>query len=205
MGLSLEALLAFILASTLVEITPGPNMAYLAVLAASEGRQKAFAAVAGVALGLLIVGLAAAFGLAAVISTSPFLFQALRWGGIAFMLWLAWDAWREEKSEKNEFAASDAKYFRRGLIVNLLNPKAAVFYLVILPQFVDATQPVLMQTVVLSVVFVAVATTIHATIVTLSGFSHQMLGSRDKRRGIRRIMAVALALIAVWFYWSTRG
>lgn len=203
LGLTTEILLGFALTSAVIELTPGPNMAYLAVLAATDGRRHGYAAVAGVALGLLIVGMLAGFGLAAIIAASPVLFQALRWGGVVYLLWLAWDSWGEEKPEENEFAASDAKFFKRGLIVNLLNPKAGVFYIAILPQFVTAQEAVLAQTLSLSVLYVAIATGIHATIVTLAGYAHALLDNADRRRVVRRVMAVALVVIAAWFAWST--
>lgn len=179
-------------------------MAYLAVLAASKGRRQGYAAVAGVALGLLIVGLAAALGLAAVIAASPILFQMLRWAGVIYLLWLAYDAWKVETLEENEFEAGDAKYFKRGLIVNLLNPKAGVFYIAMLPQFVDQSRPVLEQTVYLSVIFVLIATIIHAGIVTVAGFAERYIGNAKQRQLVRRVMAVALVLIAIWFAWSTQ-
>src|ERR1700730_756944 len=86
---------AFALTCLVIELTPGPNMAYLAVLSAGNGRRAGFAATLGIALGLLIVGVGAALGLAALISSSRLLYEALRWGGIAYLLWLAWDGWRE--------------------------------------------------------------------------------------------------------------
>ena len=85
---------AFALTSFLVELTPGPNMAYLALVAATEGRRPGYAAVAGVALGLAIVGLLAALGLATLIAASPLAYQALRWAGVAYLMWLAWEGWR---------------------------------------------------------------------------------------------------------------
>ena len=157
---------AFILSCVLIEITPGPNMAYLAVLAVSEGRRAGYAAVAS---GLLIVGLLAAFGLAALISASQFLFQTLRWGGVVYLLWLAWDTWTGDGKGTNEFADSNRRFIRRGLIVNLLNPKAGVFYVAMLPQFVNPDAPILGQTVILSVTFVLIATLIHGTIITAAG------------------------------------
>jgi threonine/homoserine/homoserine lactone efflux protein len=203
-GITAERLFAFIVTCAVIEITPGPNMAYLAVLSATKGRKSGYAAVAGVALGLLIVGLAAALGLAAAISASPLLFEGLRWAGVGYLLWLAWDAWRVEAAEENEFAASDARYFRRGLMVNLLNPKAGVFYVAMLPQFVSPDAPLVAQTVTLSLIFVAVATGIHASIVTLAGFSQRYLSDQNRRQIVRRLMAVTLVLIALWFAWSTR-
>lgn len=178
-------------------------MAYLAVLAATEGRRAGLSAVAGVALGLLIVGLMAAFGLAAMIASSPVLFQILRWAGVVYLLWLAWDAWREEAPEDNEFSDGAARHFRRGLIVNLLNPKAGVFYIVMLPQFVDQTGDLVAQTVTLSVTFVLIATAIHTAIVILSDLARGIIGTQSRRKTLRRVMAVVLVVIAVWFAFET--
>lgn len=197
------SLLAFILTCAVIELTPGPNMAYLAVLAATEGRRAGLSAVAGVALGLLIVGLMAAFGLAAMIASSPVLFQILRWAGVVYLLWLAWDAWREEAPEDNEFSDGAARHFRRGLIVNLLNPKAGVFYIVMLPQFVDQTGDLVAQTVTLSVTFVLIATAIHTAIVILSDLARGIIGTQSRRKTLRRVMAVVLVVIAVWFAFET--
>lgn len=199
-----ETLFAFALASVAIELTPGPNMAYLGLLAVTEGRRQGFAAVAGVALGLLIVGLLAAFGLAALINASPVLFAFLRWGGVAYLLWLAIEAWRPEAEEENEFAATDARYFRRGLVVNLLNPKAGVFYIAMVPGFVSPDGPVLIQTLMLSTLFVLIATTIHALIVALAGAAQPFLSNPRHRQTVRKFMAIALVAIAIWFAWSTR-
>lgn len=203
LGLSPETLAAFALASVVIELTPGPNMAYLALLAITHGRRSGYAATAGVALGLLIVGIAAALGLAALIAASPFLFQLLRWAGVAYLLWLASDAWQDEGDEENDFETSDSDYFRRGLFVNLLNPKAGVFYVAMLPQFVNDAAPIVPQTITLSVIFVTIATIIHAGIVTLAGSAQRHLGTSENRRKVRRVLAIALVLIAVWFAWST--
>ncbi len=198
---------SFALTCMVIELTPGPNMGYLAVLSASSGRRAGFSAVAGVALGLLVVGIAAALGLAAAISASPLLYEAMRWGGIAYLLYLAWDGWRESGAPLGEGASlrgSDTKYFTRGLITNLLNPKAALFYVAVLPGFVDASRPVVGQTVVLSVVFVAIATGIHASVVALAGAAAQVMQDDRRRLWIGRALSLALAGIALWFAWSTQ-
>lgn len=201
--MSAGLLFAFVLASIAVEATPGPNMAYLIVLAATEGRRAGYEAVAGVALGLLIVGLLAALGVAAAVAASPMLFELLRWAGVAYLVWLAWDAWRPERSEANAFAGRTGRYFRRGLTVNLLNPKAAVFYVAMLPQFVAPGASVFAQTVTLSAVYVAIATLVHLSLVTLATFAHDALADPRRRRGVRRLMALALLGIAAWFAVKT--
>lgn len=207
LALSPSMLFAFALTSVVIELTPGPNMGYLAVLSATEGRRSGFAATAGIALGLLIVGIAAALGLAAVISASPVLYQALRWAGILFLLWLAWEGWNEATENspgKTDGENEHAKYFTRGLVTNLLNPKAGLFYVAVLPGFVDPALPIVGQTILLSIVYVSIATAIHATIVGLAGTATLLLQNPIRNKLVRRIMSAVLACIAIWFGWSTR-
>jgi threonine/homoserine/homoserine lactone efflux protein len=204
--ISLETFGAFALTCFVIELTPGPNMAYLAILSATRGRRSGFAATVGVAFGLMIVGVAAALGLAAAISSSPVLYELLRWGGIAYLLWLAWDGWRdttETSPSKMEEVNADSAYFIRGFITNILNPKAAVFYVAVLPTFVDSARPILSQTIILSVIYVLIATGIHTAIVLLAGAARPLLEDPDRSRVVRRALSFALALIAVWFAFGT--
>lgn len=199
-------LLAFAMTCLVIELTPGPNMGYLAVLSATTGRRAGFAAVTGVALGLTVVGIATAMGLAAVISTSPLLYEALRRGGIIYLFYLAWDGWKESGAPLGDAPSlhePDAKYFLRGLITNLLNPKAALFYVSILPGFVDAGRPMMAQTVLLSLAFVVIATSIHAGVVVVAGTAQVFMRNDRNRRILGRILSLALAAIALWFAWST--
>lgn len=205
-GLVPEALAAFVLTATVIELTPGPNMAWLAIVAASEGRRPGYAAVAGVATGLAVVGVAAALGLAAAITASPVLYQVLRWGGVVYLLWLAWDGWRDGGDGVEEHMPAGARlrrYFRRGLITNLLNPKAAIFYIAVLPGFTNPHGTVLVETITLSLVYVAVATAIHAGIVTLAGLARRILDDPRRSRIVRRVLSALLACIALWFGWAT--
>lgn len=199
-------LAAFVLTATIIELTPGPNMAYLAALAATQGRLAGFAAVAGVALGLTIVGVLAALGVGALVQSSPVLWEALRWGGIAYLLWLAYDTWRGE--EAVEAAATGALFatFRRGLITNLLNPKAAVFYIAILPQFLSpAASSPMVEAVTYSIIYVAIATAIHAAIVTAAGALQPFFADEARQTVARRGFALTLLGIAIWFAVSTAG
>jgi threonine/homoserine/homoserine lactone efflux protein len=201
-------LLAFALTALVIEITPGPNMTYLAALSLSSGMRTGFAAVAGIALGLMTYGVIAAFGLAAAIDHSPLLYGLLRWGGVAYLLWLAWEAWSGKEDIAPDAAGDGAARpwpaFRRGLITNLLNPKAAVFYVAVLPEFVRAEAgSIVRQTLLLSVVYVAIATLIHTTIVALAGSLQSTLDVASNRRTVRRVFALALVAIALWFAFTT--
>jgi len=204
----INPLLAFALTALIIEITPGPNMTYLAALSLSGGMRTGFAAVAGIAIGLLTYGIVAALGLAAVIDSSPLLYGLLRWGGVAYLLWLAWQAWSSERETSPDTTdGPDGEpwiAFRRGLITNLLNPKAAVFYVAVLPEFIrPGAGSVMSQTLALSAVYVTIATAIHAGIVALAGSLQSMVAASNSRRMVRRLLALALVIIAVWFALAT--
>ena len=205
MPVTLEALAAFFATCAVIELTPGPNMAYLAMLSLVNGRRAGFAATAGIALGLLLLGFGAAFGMAALISGSPFLYEALRWGGVGYLLWLAREGWIDgtENAPVCVGAEADGTFFTRGLVTNLLNPKAAVFYVAVLPTFVNPAAGVLGQTIILSVVYVGVATAIHSSIVALAGTAKPFLEDPVRVRVTRRVLAVALGAIALWFVYAT--
>src|ERR1700741_833391 len=88
-------LIAFVLTSLIIEMTPGPNMAYLAVLGASRGRIAGFAAVLGVALGLALLGIVAGLGGGSFVLNNPAIYESLRWAGALYLCWLAFDSWRD--------------------------------------------------------------------------------------------------------------
>ena len=203
-----DSLLTFALAVLVIEVTPGPNMGYLAVLSLSRGWQVGAAAVAGVALGHAVYGIAAAFGVAALIDASHALYETLRWAGVAYMLWLAWEAWSSEVETSPDVAHDGIRghariAFERGLLTNLLNPKAAVFFVTVMPTFVRPEGSVVVQTLVLSAMFVAIATVVHFSIVLLASRMQRVITSAVRRRPLRRALAVLLAVIAVWIGYST--
>lgn len=204
--LPLTVLLPFVTACVIIESTPGPNMAYLAIVSLHDGRKAGYAVTAGVALGLLIIGMACALGVGALIARSEVMYQVLRVAGVGYLFWLAWDGWRAENevnATESDGRIEQARYFRRGLITNLLNPKAVLFYVAILPSFIVPTGPVLTQVVLLTVVFVIIATAIHALIVTLASTLRPYIESPESRQTVRRILSVLLAGVAVWFAITT--
>lgn len=204
----LSELLAFVIASFIVELTPGPNMAYLAVLSLSRGRIAGLAAVAGVALGLLVLGLAAGYGAGTLLSQNRLLYEALRWGGVAFLLWLAWDAYREAREPLAEVPDGQQlrSFFVRGLVTNLLNPKAALFYITVMPNFVVVGGEIDggSQKLTLTMAYVVAATVVHAGIVVLAGSLQPLLVSSRWRRRLGIVFAILLVGIAVWLAVTTR-
>ena len=194
----------FLMTATLIELTPGPNMAWLALLGASRGRVVALAAVAGVALGLSIAGAAAALGVSAFIGKTPQMFQALRWAGSIYLIFLAWDALTASSAEiENTYDKPVRRYFLQGMGSNVLNPKAYLVYAVVLPQFVTLAKPVLPQLALLTVLYVLVATMIHFGIAILAGSFNAVFNRPLYRVWINRCFAGLLALVAIWFFYST--
>jgi threonine/homoserine/homoserine lactone efflux protein len=191
-------------ASVLIELTPGPNMTWLAVLGASRGRATALAAVAGICIGLAVAGAVAGLGLTAVLIKFPILFQLLRWAGTFYLLYLAWDAWHDGDVELSHTNATQAVAFRQGLISNILNPKAYLFYAAMLPQFISGDMALPLEVALLSGLYVAVATAIHAGIALLSGSLATFLEVSPHAKTIRRGLALLIAVAAIWFFYSTQ-
>jgi len=193
---------AFFLASLLIELTPGPNMTWLAVLGATHGRRTAFAAVAGIALGLAVAGIVAAFGLVVLFDNFPGLVTALRVAGTLYLLYLAYDAWTD--AAVDEVTSAPARtYFAQGFVSNALNPKAYLFYAAILPQFLTVNDHPRREVAVLTAIYVAVATGVHSLIALGSGSIAGWLHRSPQAVLLRRALAVLIALAAIWFFIST--
>jgi len=156
------ATLALFSASTLVLLAvPGPSVLYVVARTVEQGRTAGLVSVLGLETGALIHVAAAAAGLSALVASSPTAFAVLRYGGAAYLLWLAVRTLRRNRAGAPERAlapASHARLFRDGVMVDLLNPKTALFFLAFLPGFVHAgAGPVAVQVTVLGLLFVGLA------------------------------------------------
>lgn len=197
LGIDPNVLPAFLLAMALVELTPGPNLAYLGLLSASRGWRAGLQAVAGITLGLSLYLLITLFGLTQTPLHSPTGLNLLRWAGVLYLLWLAWEAMRGSRE-----AAPDPNPARspfvRGLVANLLNPKAAIFYLALLPSFIrpDAG-PVSVQILIFGAGHIMISVLIHSAAV----FGAAEAASRLPPRGVlvfRIVLAGGLVAAALW-------
>lgn len=193
-------LLPFAATALVIELTPGPNMIWLALLAATEGRRPAPAAVAGVALGLAAMGGLLSLGIGALIEARPALLSVLRWAGVGFLLWLAWESWRDAGNRAHHRPGggdTPAQAFVRGLLTNLLNPKAALFFLLILPGFLPAGAGRVEGTV-LAAVYVGIATAIHLAVVAAAATAGRLAADPAISARLHRIGAATLILMALW-------
>jgi threonine/homoserine/homoserine lactone efflux protein len=191
--------LAFLFAVAVIELTPGPNMGWLAALTLREGKAPAFSAVAGIALGLSIQLIAAVTGLTALIIRVPAIHSSLHWAGVAFMLYLAWEAWSDTGSAALPAGVKE-RGFRRGLIANILNPKALAFYVLLINQFVQpaAAAPVWLQSLILGSIHLTVATLVHVGIVLLATQLGDRLETWRTSSGARLTFAGLIIGIAIW-------
>ncbi len=203
--MDISAALAFTLAAIAIEVTPGPNMVWLALVALTEGRRAGLAAVAGVGTGLAVVAAAVALGLGAMVAKTPIAYQFLRFAGIAYLLWLAWEAWRSTGQARADFAdfkASFGAHFLRGVITNVLNPKAFLFYVTILPAFLP-TAAAPKDTAILCAIYLIVATAIHAGIVLAANAARDILHTDAHMKTVGRVAAAVLVGLAVWLLVKT--
>jgi threonine/homoserine/homoserine lactone efflux protein len=200
------ALAPFLVAVLLIELTPGPNMGYLAALSASQGRAAGFKAVLGVTIGLAFYMLLAVLGVAEIIAAAPAVYAALRWAGIAYLLYLAWEAWRGARETSPGHARDvDHAPFWRGLIANVLNPKALVFYVALLPGFIAADHaPFWLQALILGSLHLAISFVVHSLVVLGAAHAGALTAKSQGAIAVRRAPAIGIALIAVWLAWETR-
>jgi threonine/homoserine/homoserine lactone efflux protein len=199
--------LEFILTVLLLELTPGPNMAYLATLTLDRGRRAGLLATAGVAAGLSVHAIVAALGLGVLISQAPMIYNLLRWSGVAYLLYLAWETWQSNGKTQSDMAAASSSLFWRGFFSNVFNPKSILFFISVVPGFIQhdsGGSGLLLQAARLGAIYIAIATSIHTSIVLLAGQLRSLLIAGARQTSIRRILSLALVLVAVWLAWSTR-
>lgn len=142
---------SFLVALAVILLVPGPDMAFMVAAGLEGGRPAAVRAALGITTGVSVYVVVTALGLGVVLSTRPALLAAVQVGGALYLLNLAYTTWRARASGQAAVAPK-AQYFRRGFVVNLLNPKIAVFFAAFLPQFVvPGRGPIVIQLVTLGV------------------------------------------------------
>jgi threonine/homoserine/homoserine lactone efflux protein len=207
---SMQSLAVFGLACLLLTLTPGPNLLYLVSRTLCQGRRAGIVSLAGTSSGFLFHVVAAAFGLSAIFLTVPLLYDAMRYLGAAYLLWLAWGALRpgghDLFSPRTLAPDSPARLFRMGLLTSVLNPKVAMFYLALFPQFIDATRgSVLIQALTLGFLQIAINTMGDLCFVLAAGAITAWLARRPLWTAIQRwVLGVVLAGIALRLAVATR-
>jgi len=172
--ISLTAALGIALVELGLALTPGPNMMYLVSRSISQGWRAGMMSLSGTAVGFVVYMVMANLGLAAVFLVVPWLFIALKVAGAAYLLWLAYQVLRPGGRSPFETSTlhrdSFGALFRMGLVTNLLNPKVAILYLALIPQFIDpARGSVVAQGFQLGAVQILVGVLVNGAIILLAG------------------------------------
>jgi threonine/homoserine/homoserine lactone efflux protein len=191
-----STLALFALAALALIAIPGPNMVYVATRSMSEGRQSGFASALGLLTGTMLNVAAAAAGLSALIASSSTAFNALRYLGAAYLVYLGLRALLTRASNGDGAAprtVSLARAYRQAIVVQLLNPKVALFFLAFLPQFIDPAQgPVWTQVLVLGAILGSLGLAMDCGYALAAGAAAKRLGGF--RHGNRVTGAVYIAL-----------
>ncbi len=178
----------FLAASALLTIAPGPDIVYVLTRGVSQGRRAGVAAALGFATGCLFHTALAALGVAALIRSSDLAFNAVRWAGAAYLVWIGLQALRHGSTfslAAGEGARALATIYRQSVVGNMLNPKVTLFFLSFLPQFVDARAGAVgWQMATLGLVFMAQTAVIFGAVALFSGWigerlrAHPAIGTR---------------------------
>ncbi|PJF48773.1 MAG: LysE family translocator [Chloroflexi bacterium] len=188
----------FVLASLALLVAPGPAVLYIVARSVSQGRLAGMVSAAGVQVGALVHIVAAALGLSAVLLSSALAFNAVKYLGAAYLIYLGARQWRTREPATGAPATpreSLQRVFAQGVVVNALNPKTALFFFAFLPQFVDPAQgDVAAQVLLLGLLFVALAMVNDGAYALLAGsLGNWLRGNRRFWRG-QRIFAGAVCV-----------
>ncbi|WP_421570908.1 LysE family translocator [Stenotrophomonas sp. PD6] len=197
-------LLAFSLIALGMVLTPGPNMIYLVSRSICQGRAAGLVSLGGIAVGLMVYLLCAVLGISALFMAVPHAYDALRIGGALYLLYLAWQALRPGGRSPFELRAlpqdSPRRLFSMGLFTALLNPKIAVLYLSLLPQFIQPHDhgSVMAQSLLLGSLQIATSISVNGMIVLAAGSIAAFLAGRPRWQVVQRaLMGTVLGGLAV--------
>lgn len=207
MGL-VGVLAAFVGAAFLVAMVPGPSTVMIVRASVRSGRAAGAMTMLGNEAGVLVWGLAAAFGLSALLVASRVAYDGLRLAGAAVLMWFGvralWQNRRgapavQEPQEDDEGPGRESRWrlFRLGLVTNLANPKAGVFAVSFLPQFVPHGMPVPVALVALSLLWVTIDGLWYAGVIWLAGRARTALGSPRVRARMERVSGLVLIGLGV--------
>jgi len=206
MPLDPDLFLAFLVSALLISLVPGPDMVFVVANGFRHGPRGGAAAAVGVSGGMLIHTAAAVAGLSALIHSSAPAFDAIRWVGVGYLLWLALSALRGSGNDRIEDRAPSGgqdrsllRVGRQGAVTNLLNPKVILFFLAFLPQFVDRDQgSVGFQLLALGIAFAAVGLVVDTAVGIASGrLGRRLAASARVSRALDRLAAVVFVGLAV--------
>ena len=199
------AFLTFLVAALALNLAPGPDMLYVIGRSVGQGRKAGIVSSLGVFLGCWVHILAAAFGIAALLRSSPMAFNVVRYAGAAYLIYLGIRmlAQKTDLTSQQLKTESLGAIFRQGAITNVLNPKVAIFFLAFLPQFIDAHRgSVALQIVVLGLIFNVGGTLVNLAVAYAGGTLGELLRRNQSIARLQRrftgLIFVGLGLRLAW-------
>ena len=190
-------LLAFLGAAVLIALTPGADTALVVRNALAVGASAARRTALGSSAGLLVWGVASACGVAAVLNASAEVFTVVKLAGAAYLMWLGLQAIRHAGAHEPGGVQRSGSPFRQGLLCNLLNPKAGIFFTALLPQFVSPQDPALVVSLLMTAIAAAASLawlSVYATLVPRAG---DVLRRPPVRRALDRVTGTVLIGLGV--------
>jgi len=191
-----DVLLAFLLASVLLALMPGPDNLFVLTQSSLYGRRAGFMITLGLCTGLVGHSLAVALGVAVLFQKSALAFTALKCIGAGYLLYLAWQAFHARSARIQIEPGREPQntiYYGRGIVMNLTNPKVSIFFLAFLPQFADPGRgSISVQILVLGGIFIIVTIAVFGSIAALAGTLGQWLQRSDRVQGIMNKVAGAV-------------
>ena len=194
-------LAGFALAVLLIELTPGPNMAWIVTLTLAEGRRAGLGAITGIALGLAANAVLSVLAANLLLAQGPALTRTVSLLAAAMMAWLAWEAWRDAGTPSTVTLPKPGsqRHALAGFVINLLNPKSTLFLITVMPQFAPGGQPSLTEGLALASVSVTIATGVHFALVLGAERARSVLMAENRARIVRRVLATVMLGVGVWF------
>jgi threonine/homoserine/homoserine lactone efflux protein len=207
--ISTEILASFFLVSVLLAITPGPDNIFVLTQSALRGRMAGLMVTLGLCSGLLAHTAAVALGVAAIFQASILAFTVLKLTGAAYLLYLAWQAFRSAASEiriGKDAGLTSGQLYRRGIIMNITNPKVSIFFLAFLPQFANPKLgSMTVQMLTLGAVFMLATLLVFGAIALLAGSLGPWLQRSGKsQRIMNRMAGTVFAALAVKLVLTAR-
>ena len=193
--------LQFLITAFVVVIAPGTGVIYTLALGLGQGRRAAIVAAAGCTFGIVPHLLAAILGLAAVLHTSALLFTAVKFAGVAYLLYLAWQALSSDGAlaiQPDKSRESDWRVARRGALINILNPKLSIFFLALLPPFLSGSPATAtLEMITLGAVFMAMTFAVFVVYGVFAAAARDyLLQSARVMRWLNRGFAAVFAALA---------
>jgi len=199
-----ELFTAFVLITLVLIVAPGPIVTLVVSTGATQGLRAALTTVAGTTFGNVLLLTAIGLGLDWVHAHADLLFEALRWTGAAYIVWLGVQAWRRAGEARQRAAERSRARFVRGLVVALSNPKTIVFFTAFLPQFVDPRLPAGPQLAAMCAVSVGLAAVTDSAWAIASGLGRAWLMKPARAKFLERLSGTVLIGGGVWLFVARR-